>query len=140
MASEDHDFEEISSFYFKGRKIIWKQSMRGPVGEISLDKLDFLSLFIENELGTSESSLFIKSIIKENYLTTKTLSEATFGLVNRLFCDYGLLILDPNSRKLKEIMIPFFKNELFNHNCKKQVDNQIEILKNDYNKNYKPQV
>jgi bacillithiol biosynthesis cysteine-adding enzyme BshC len=140
MASEDHDFEEISSFYFKGRKIIWKQSMGGPVGEISLDKLDFLSLFIENELGTSESSLFIKSIIKENYLTTKTLSEATFGLVNRLFCDYGLLILDPNSRKLKEIMIPFFKNELFNHNCKKQVDNQIEILKNDYNKNYKPQV
>ena len=102
---------------------------------ISLDKLDFLSLFIENELGTSESSLFIKSIIKENYLTTKTLSEATFGLVNRLFCDYGLLILDPNSRKLKEIMIPFFKNELF-INDKTKVDRPAPD-KNDYNKNLK---
>ena len=140
MASEDHDFEEISSFYFKKRKIIWKNKKGGPVGELSLENLDFLGLFIKDELGVSESSLAIESIIKQNYLTSKTLSEATFGIVNRLFSDYGLLVLDPNSKKLKETMIPFFKDELFNQNCKKQVDIQIDKLKNNYNKSYKPQV
>ena len=140
MASEDHDFEEISSFYFKGRKIAWNETNGGPVGELSIEKLDCLRLFIEEELGVSESSMAIKTIIKETYLSTKTLSEATFGIVNRLFCDYGLLILDANSRKLKEIMIPFFKHELFDQNCQKQVKIQTDTLRKDYNKNYKPQV
>ena len=140
MASEDHDFEEVSSFYFKGKKIVWNESSGGPVGKISLEKLDCLSLFIKEELGLSESSIAIKSIIKKNYSKTKNLSQATFGIIDELFSDFGLLILDPNSRKLKEIMIPFFKDELFNQNCKKHVDVQISKLKNNYCENYKPQV
>ena len=140
MASEDHDFEEIRSFYFKGRKIVWSQTSGGPVGELSIEKLDCLKLFIEEELGASKSSMAIKTIIKETYFSAKTLSEATFGIVNKLFSDYGLLIIDPNSRKLKETMIPFFKQELFHQNCQKQVKIQIDSLRKNYNKNYKPQV
>ena len=90
MASEDHDFEEIRSFYFKGRKIVWSQTSGGPVGELSIEKLDCLKLFIEEELGASKSSMAIKTIIKETYFSAKTLSEATFGIVNKLFSDYGL--------------------------------------------------
>ena len=140
MASEDHDFAEVSSFYFKGKKIVWNESSGGPVGKISLEKLDCLSLFVEEELGLSESSVVIKSIIKKYYLESKDLSEATFGLVDELFSSHGLLILDPNCRKLKETMIPFFKDELFNQNCKKNVDFQISKLKTTYSENYKPQV
>ena len=140
MASEDHDFEEVSSFYFKGKKISWKESTGGPVGEFSLKNLDCLSLFIKEELGNSKSSSTIESMIKKCYFKSKNLSEATFRIVNSLFSEYGLLVLDPNSKKLKETMIPFFKDELFNQKCIKYVNNQIGILKNDYDKNYNPQV
>ena len=140
MASEDHDFEEISSFYFKGKKIIWDESHGGPVGQISLEKLGSLSTFINKELGFSEPASHIKSIIEKTYLSEDNLSRATFVLVNELFSEYGLLILDPNSRKLKEAMIPFFRDELINQNCNKHVNIQTSELKNSYDENFKPQV
>ena len=140
MASEDDDFEEIKSFYFKGKKVSWDQNKEGPVGEISTKTLDFLKIFIETELGFSESAAKIRKIIKDTYLSKKTLSEATFCLVNTLFSDYGLLVLDPKHKKLKQTMIPFFKKELFNHDCKKEVEFQVNLIKNKYSNKYKPQV
>ena len=140
LASEDHDFEEISSFYYKKKNISWRQSQKGAVGEITLEKLNCLRLFIDEELGVSESSKSIKKIIEESYLSSRTLSEATFKLVNCLFSNYGLIILDPNSKTLKEIMIPFFKNELFDQGCNKHVSIQIDKLGKDYDVNYKSQV
>ena len=35
MATEDHDFEEISGFNFKGKKIKWEANQSGPVGRFS---------------------------------------------------------------------------------------------------------
>ncbi len=140
LATEDHDFEEISSFYYKKKKISWIQSQQGAVGEITLDKLDCLRLFIDEELGVSESSKSIKKMIEGSYLSSRTLSEATFKLVNSLFSNYGLIILDPNSKTLKEVMIPFFKNELFDQGCNKNVTIQIDKLRKDYDINYKSQV
>ena len=45
LATEDHDFEEISSFYYKKKIISWRQSQQGAVGEITLEKLNCLRLF-----------------------------------------------------------------------------------------------
>ena len=140
MATEDHDFEEIKSFHFNDKNIIWDQPKSGAVGEISLENLECLKLFIEDELGVSKTSNFIKHTIEETYLSKKNLSDATFHLVNILFSEYGLLVLDANSIKLKKSMIPFFEKELQNHECKKQVDLQTENLKGTYGKKFKPQV
>ena len=140
LASEDHDFNEISSFRYNKKIISWEQSKQGAVGELTLEKLDCLRLFIDQELGNSQTSVSIKKLIEQSYLSSKILSEATFKLVNRLFSEYGLIILDPNSKKLKELMIPFFKNELFDQNCYKHVNVQINKIKENYDINFKPQV
>ena len=34
MATEDHDFDEINYFTFKGKKIQWKRESNGPVGRL----------------------------------------------------------------------------------------------------------
>ena len=39
MASEDHDFEEINHFSFKGDKFLWPSSENGVVGEFKLDSI-----------------------------------------------------------------------------------------------------
>ena len=39
MASEDHDFEEINYFNFKGKKIRWNKVASGPVGRLSTKDL-----------------------------------------------------------------------------------------------------
>ncbi|MBN09467.1 MAG: bacillithiol biosynthesis cysteine-adding enzyme BshC [Flavobacteriaceae bacterium] len=141
MASEDHDFEEIKSFFFNNKKIIWpNEKSTGAVGKFKLDNLSCFRLFIEEELDSSESGKQINKIIEETYLSSNTLSEATFKLVHRLFSDYGLLILDADSKDFKESMIPFFIKEVFENECKNQVDYQNNELKKNYKKNYKPQV
>lgn len=37
MATEDHDFEEIASFFLFGNKYSWTTTQKGAVGEMSLD-------------------------------------------------------------------------------------------------------
>ena len=37
MATEDHDFEEINYFNFKGRKVQWNQDQKGAVGRLAFD-------------------------------------------------------------------------------------------------------
>ena len=39
MATEDHDFEEISSFQFQQQKFQWTKAAEGPVGRMNLEGL-----------------------------------------------------------------------------------------------------
>ena len=46
MATEDHDFEEINYFTFKGKKFCWNRESSGPVGRLSTEGLEeFLAVF-----------------------------------------------------------------------------------------------
>ena len=49
MATEDHDFEEINYFNFKGKKVQWnKEEAKGAVGEFSTDGLqDVFNVFLK---------------------------------------------------------------------------------------------
>jgi hypothetical protein len=48
MATEDHDFEEINYFNFKGRKFRWNKESTGPVGRLPKDYLMFLNCMPRN--------------------------------------------------------------------------------------------
>ena len=140
MASEDHDFEEISSFRFQDKRIQWQVESKGAVGELSLNSLyDVLNVF-EKHLGNSKEANKIKKWIELSYKTSTTLAEATFKLVNQLFGHHGLLVLEPNTRPLKEVFQPYIEEELLTSFSNKAVLNQIEDLKANYNKGYIPQV
>ena len=85
MASEDHDFEEISTFRFQDKSIRWSQESEGAVGELSLEELQTVLDVFEQHLGDSENAKQLKEWIRASYRSSQTLSEATFRLVNILF-------------------------------------------------------
>src|SRR3970282_2493476 len=53
MATEDHDFEEINSFNFKGRKFRWNTESTGPVGRLSIKGLEVFFEVFALEIGSS---------------------------------------------------------------------------------------
>jgi bacillithiol biosynthesis cysteine-adding enzyme BshC len=131
MATEDHDFEEINYFNFKGKKFRWNKDSSGPVGRLSTEGLDAVSEVFALELGSSTNAQKIKELFQKSYLEHSNLAEATRYLANELFSDYGLIILDADDADLKSIFIPYFKDEIENQTSYKEVTATIEKLK-DY--------
>ena len=109
MASEDHDFEEISGVELFHRDLIWETSQKGAVGRFTTEGLDTLKAEIRNAFSRVDLSQIDELL---NAYTGATLAEATFSLVNKLFADYGLLILDGDHPALKKQFIPIIHKEL----------------------------
>lgn len=121
MATEDHDFEEINYFNFKGKKVHWNKSASGAVGNLSTVGLEAVFKQFSLELGSSINANFIKNLFKDTYLKHDNLADATRFLANQLFKDYGLVIIDANSADLKKQFVPFMEDELLNKTAFKNV-------------------
>lgn len=126
MATEDHDFEEISTFQFKEKKIKWQQSQQGAVGKIATSTLQPVFDELSNVLGQGENAVYLKELFKKTYLQHDTLAEATRFLVNELFGDTGLVIIDGDDISLKKQLIPALKNELFKNTAFTNIQNTLQ--------------
>lgn len=131
MATEDHDFEEINYFNFKGRKFRWNKESSGPVGRLSTKGLTIFFEIYASELGASLNANAIKKLFQESYVNHSSLSEATRHFANALFGKYGLVILDADNQDLKRTFIPYIKEELVQQTSFKKVTETTEKLK-DY--------
>ena len=105
MASEDHDLEEIKSFFSNGKTYTWDVGSRGAVGKINPSSLRKLIEIIPDSID----------IFNEAYLQSKTLAEAVRRYMNSLFGIYGLVILDPDSKNLKKSIIDLISDDIFNN-------------------------
>ena len=132
MATEDHDFEEINYFNFKGKKVHWNKDANGAVGELSTEGLEAVFNSFSSELGTSKNAEYLKTLFKEAYLNHDNLAEATRFLANTLFKDYGLVILDANERMLKKKFVPFMVDEVINKTAYESVTNTNGNLSEQY--------
>jgi len=112
MASEDHDFEEINHINLFGQEYRWETNSKGPVGRFALDGLGELAETIRDC-----PDCFLKAY-KEN----QTLAGATRQVVNELFGDHGLVVLDADHTELKREFIPVMKTELIQQPSIEQVD------------------
>jgi bacillithiol biosynthesis cysteine-adding enzyme BshC len=112
MASEDHDFEEINHFSIEGKTFAWKRKADGAVGELSTKGLEKILIEFEAQLGNRPNAKKLIDLFKASYLKHSTLAQATRSLVNELFGNYGLVILDGNDRELKKIFAPIVEREL----------------------------
>ena len=140
MATEDHDFEEISYFFFQGKKLQWNEQSQGPVGRLSLASLGPLLDVFEKLLGDSDRAKEIKEITQKTYRTAASLAEATQKLVHHFFGEEGLVILDADRKNLKGCFVSQIKNDLEHHYCKVAVEGIIEKIKANYSDQYTPQV
>jgi len=127
MASEDHDFDEIKYFRLQGKKYIWETSQKGAVGQFNPKELASVLNEIPGNL----------SLFKEAYLKHTTLSDAVRYYVNNLFGNEGLVIIDADSKELKQLFSEVIKDDVLNHSPKKLIqktDQELEQL------GYKPQL
>ena len=129
MATEDHDFEEINYFNFKGRKFRWNAASSGPVGRLSTKGLDDFFEIFEQELGHSTNAETLKKLFEGAYLNHSNLADATRYLANALFGTHGLVIIDADDADLKKNFAPYIKEELLNQTAHKKVLETIENLK-----------
>ena len=132
MATEDHDFEEINHFNFKNVKINWNKESYGPVGRLSTEGLkDVLEVFV-SELGAGEKATYLKELFENSYLKHNNLADATRFLANELFGNKGLVILDGDDKMLKQLFIPFVKNELIHKTTFQKVSETNAMLEKEY--------
>jgi bacillithiol biosynthesis cysteine-adding enzyme BshC len=130
MATEDHDFEEINYFSFRGKKFHWNRESSGPVGRLSTEGLaDFLEIYAL-EIGSSTNANTIKKLFEDSYIKHDNLADATRYLANALFGSSGLVILDGDNQDLKRNFTPYIKDELFHQTSFKAVTETIEKIKN----------
>lgn len=112
MATEDHDFDEINYFNLHNKKLQWNRDSSGAVGRLSIDGLDAVFEAFSKEVGHSTNAENLKDLFKKAYLEHKSLTEATRYLANTLFGEYGLVIVDGDEVKLKNLFIPFIKQDI----------------------------
>lgn len=112
MASEDHDFEEINYFNFKGKKIQWNSNQTGAVGRFKTEGLEAVFDVISAEFGAGKNAEQLKTWLKQAYINHDNLADATRYLSNALFGEHGLVILDADNSELKRLFIPQMQKEL----------------------------
>ncbi len=66
-------------------------------------------------------------MLKEAYKVGNTLTQAIQILVNRLFSEFGLLILDGDSKELKNQAKEIFKDELLHFSLNKQSKEKVDF-------------
>lgn len=119
MASEDHDFDEIKYFQLQGKKYVWETSQKGAVGRFNPKELASLIQEIPGDL----------SLFKEAYLKHATLSDAVRYYVNGLFGKEGLVVVDADSKALKQLFSAVIKDDVLTHTPKKIIEKTDQELK-----------
>jgi bacillithiol biosynthesis cysteine-adding enzyme BshC len=128
MATEDHDFEEINHFVFKGKKISWNKETSGPVGRLSTNGLDKVFEVFEKELGIGKNADYLKNLFQKTYLEHDNLTNATRFFANELFQNEGLVILDGDDINLKKIFAPYVERELMEQVSFQKVNETAKLL------------
>ncbi|SHE73115.1 bacillithiol biosynthesis cysteine-adding enzyme BshC [Chryseobacterium vrystaatense] len=133
MASEDHDFAEINHFKTENNYYEINEKSGGPVGRITISDTFFISEF-EKEFKDSVFGTELILMMKEAYKVGNTLTEAIKTLVNRLFSEFGLLIMDGDSKELKEQIKDIFRDELMHFSLQKNSKEKVDFLTEKYGK------
>lgn len=118
MASEDHDFEEISYFFLHGKKYQWKTEQSGAVGHFDPKELKEVLDQLPGDV----------SIFEKAYLENTSLANAARQYVNELFGNEGLVVIDADDKGLKEEFIPVMKSDILEQKPNELVTKQSERL------------
>ncbi|MGY5353415.1 bacillithiol biosynthesis cysteine-adding enzyme BshC [Wenyingzhuangia sp. IMCC45467] len=123
MASEDHDFEEIQYFNFKNQKISWETQASGAVGRLNTNGLDEVFKEFSSLLNSGIHANELRELFKKAYLEHNNLTDASRYLVNALFGEYGLVVVDGDDKNLKSLFKPYVLQELKEQISYKNVTN-----------------
>ncbi|WP_010134725.1 bacillithiol biosynthesis cysteine-adding enzyme BshC [Ochrovirga pacifica] len=121
MASEDHDFEEIQYFNTKGTQIKWETNSGGPVGRLSTDGLEEVYNKFAEVLNNGKNAEELRDLFQKAYVEHQNLADASRYLVNVLFGEHGVVVIDGDDPKLKSLFKPYALKELVAQTTYQQV-------------------
>ncbi|WP_255067578.1 bacillithiol biosynthesis cysteine-adding enzyme BshC [Lacihabitans sp. LS3-19] len=127
MATEDHDFEEISYFNLFGQKHVWETEQKGGVGR--MDPSGLLKI-IEGLRDRPE-------VFEKAYSENATLGAAVRQYMHELFGSQGLFCIDGDDRLLKGLFSQAMQNDLFEHTAESAV---VKISSDLEHLGYKTQI
>jgi bacillithiol biosynthesis cysteine-adding enzyme BshC len=123
IASEDHDFDEISKTTFIGKEneLIEVSSTpkkfieNRPVGYIEIDDLieESKNILFENGQSTEFTGM-INKLIDQCYVRKETYSSSFGKLLASIFKDYGLIFVSPLNERLRHLSSPVFQEAVKN--------------------------
>ena len=121
MATEDHDFQEISHTTIFGKKF----SLDDTIDNLAVGRLKssvFQSLFeeVKEFFKTDKKFIFLEKLF-EKAMSFDTWSKTTRYWVHHLFKDYGLVILDADDVELKNTFKRVIKADI----CEKFVHRHV---------------
>ncbi len=136
MGSEDHDFEEINHIFLFGDKVEWNENNGGATGRLNpntlAEQLSIIKEKLKNELYIQQ----VTEIFEFGYKNFSSLADATRYILNKLFGDYGLIVVNADDPKLKQLFTNVIKDEL----TKEVVyNNTVETINALENEGYKVQ-
>lgn len=133
MATGDHDFEEIKNFKTENGYYEISGKAGGPVGRIQIEDLSFIPEF-EKEFKDTPFGVDLIQMLKTAYQKDKTLAQATRSIVQQLFANYGLLMMDGDDVLLKTEMKSTFREELLQQQVFNSSVEKVEFLRKHYGK------
>ncbi|QJD94615.1 bacillithiol biosynthesis cysteine-adding enzyme BshC [Mucilaginibacter robiniae] len=130
MASEDHDFAEINYTNIGHKKIQWNESATGATGRLNLKTFrDCLNQY-KGILGLEGYASELAAIVETAYGKFNKLADATRYLVNALFGQYGLIVVDADHPQLKKQFAGIITQDILEQNSYKQITSSSEQLQN----------
>jgi bacillithiol biosynthesis cysteine-adding enzyme BshC len=128
MASEDHDFAEINYTNIGGKKVHWWYEASGATGRINPDTMRQALNQYKGVLGMEGHAVEVAEIVETAYTRFDKLADATRYLVNALFGQYGLVIIDADDHEFKKQFAPIMEQDIINQNSFKNITATNEQL------------
>ncbi|HRH54822.1 MAG TPA: bacillithiol biosynthesis cysteine-adding enzyme BshC, partial [Chitinophagales bacterium] len=105
-----------------GKPFAWEDKQGGACGEYSTNSIAELCKSLFEAIGDGPHAALLKNMFTDAYLQGHNLAHATRVLLNSLFQDYGLMVVDGNDTQLKANCAAIMQDELFNQSSEKIVN------------------
>jgi bacillithiol biosynthesis cysteine-adding enzyme BshC len=123
LEGDDHDFNEVRGLNLINdnneiKKIAYDHELledenKGSVGNLLLtDSLNAFFAELESNLRSTEYTPSLLEKLKTIYSIGKTFKQSFKELLFWIFDQYGLILFDPQDKKIKELLKPVFKKEI----------------------------
>ncbi|HPH99447.1 MAG TPA: bacillithiol biosynthesis cysteine-adding enzyme BshC [Chitinophagaceae bacterium] len=132
MGSEDGDIDELNNIVINNKEIVWETLQTGAVGRMHTDGIEKIIDQLKNIFQYEPFVDELITLCRKAYQHT-TIQEASFYLVHELFKMYGLIVLIPDNKLLKDVFKPFIQQELTTQFSHKQLQQSIKKLSTHYN-------
>lgn len=126
LGSEDHDIEEINHFQLFGKTYTWNAKQGGACGKYRPESLVEIIEELKAVLGDSENAKKLITIFTKAYLENDNLADATRVIMNSIFGQYGLVVVDGDAKGFKDACKDIIIDELFNHTSEKIVNATLQ--------------